>query len=168
MVYRLAGVYKSRIDEIRPFLPGATVVEEPDQIVLRLSNTVPDVANADVRAMPAGFYVHWWSTHESFDRYLAASDPRLAAIEEQEVRNLLFSNIERWTSDMHERDVYVDFGRKNGLLTTGRYRLVPFSASPALAVELILDGLDQIARYRERIESTVRTQALAHAAQRAA
>ena len=168
MVYRLAGVYKSRIDEIRPFLPGATVMEEPDQIVLRLSNNVPDAANADVRAMPAGFYVHWWSTQASFDRFLVGVDPILASIDEQEIRNLLFSHIERWTADFHERDVYVDFGRKTGLLTTGRYRLVPFSASPALAVELILEGLDQIVRYRGRIESTVKAQLLVHVAQRAA
>lgn len=168
MVYRLAGVYKSRIDEIRPFFPGATVVEEPDQIVLRLSNNQTDGAEADVRAMPAGFYVHWWSTHEGIDRFLVGNDPILSAIDEQEIRNLLFSNIERWTADLHQRDVYVDFGRKTGLLTTGRYRLVPFSASPSLAVELILEGLELIVQYRARIESTLRAQLLAHIAERAA
>jgi hypothetical protein len=145
MVYRIAGVYRRRIDEILPFFDKAELREEPDDTVLVLPPATPDGPGAEVRAMPAGFYVHW-------------SARRRLPIEEQTRRDQVFANLGRWTEPLYQREMYADFGRKSGELTVGRFRLVPFAANPALSVRLIEEGLAEVAAYADRVAETVEAQ----------
>ncbi len=142
MVYRIAGVYRRRIDEILPFFDKAELREEPDETVLVLPPTSPDGPGAEVRAMPAGFYVHWFAR-------------RHLSIDDQEERNQVFAHLGRWTEPLAQREMYADFGRKTGDLTVGRFRLVPFAANPALSVRLIEEGLEEVAVYRDRVEAAI-------------
>lgn len=146
MVYRIAGVYRRRIDEILPFFPNAEVREEADETVMYLDPAEPDGVGAEVRAMPAGFYVHWYarSTVEGTD---------------QATRDRIYANLGRWTEPLYEREMYADFNRKTGALTVGRFRLIPFAAFPALSARLIEDGLAEVRTYRGRVEATIRDQA---------
>src|SRR5579884_4306384 len=142
MVYRIAGVYRRRIDEILPFFDKAELREEPDDMVLVLPPAAPDGPSAEVRAMPAGFYVHWFAK-------------RRLPIDDQKQRDQVFANLGRWTERLYQREMYADFGRKTGELTVGRFRLVPFAANPALSVRLIEEGLDEVAAYRDDVAAAV-------------
>jgi hypothetical protein len=151
MVYRISDVYRRRIDEIAPFFRGAELREEADETVLIIpSGAAPDAPRAEIRAMPAGFYVHWTATKARFDRAIGSQMP------EQDLRNALFAHIATWTEPISKRESYADFNRKTGDLAVGRYRLVPFAANPALSVRLIEEGIEEIAAYRDRVEATVR------------
>lgn len=145
MVYRIAGVYRRRIDEIMPFFDRAELREEPDETVMLLNPTAPGEPGAEIRAMPAGFYVHWF-TRGPID------------VGDQERRNQVFANLGRWTEGLVQREMYADFGRKSGELSVGRFRLVPFAAKPALSARLIEEGLDEVRLYRGRVESAIRDQ----------
>jgi hypothetical protein len=153
MVYRIAGVYRRRIDEIRPFFDHAEVREEPDETVMLLSPASPGGPGAEIRAMPAGFYVHWYAK-------------KSVGIEDQEQRNTVFANLGRWTEQLYQREMYADFGRKSGDLTVGRFRLVPFAANPALSARLIEEGLDEVRVYRDRVDATIRDKLSKLAAER--
>lgn len=145
MVYRIAGVYRRRIDEIMPFFDNAELREEADETVMLLNATAPGAPAAEIRAMPAGFYVHWYAR-------------RPIDLPDQAQRSLVFANLGRWTEALAEREMYADFGRKTGELTVGRFRLVPFAANPALSARLIEEGLDEVRVYRDRVEATIRNQ----------
>ena len=88
MVYRIAGVYRRRIDEILPFFPKAEVREEADETVMYVDPSEPDGVGAEVRAMPAGFYVHWYAKTST-------------GIADQETRNTVFANMGRWTDPLY-------------------------------------------------------------------
>jgi hypothetical protein len=145
MVYRIAGVYRRRIDEILPFFPNAEVREEADETVMVVDPAEPDGVGAEVSAMPAGFYVHWHAK-TSLD------------IADQELRNTVFANMGRWTEALYLREMYADFGRKSGELTVGRFRLVPFAADPGLSARLIAEGLGEVRVHRDRVERVIREQ----------
>src|ERR1041385_8189346 len=99
MVYRIAGVYRRRIAELLPFSDNAPLREEPHDTVLVLPPATPDGASAEVRAMPAGFYVHWFAR-------------KRLPIEDQEQRNQVFMHLGRWSESLYQREMYADFGRK--------------------------------------------------------
>src|SRR5947209_3128760 len=98
MVYRIAGVYRRRIDEILPFYDRAELREEPDDTILVLPPTAPGEPGAEVRAMPAGFYVHWFAR-------------RALGIDDQKARDQVFTHLGRWTDSLYQREMYADFGR---------------------------------------------------------
>lgn len=140
MVYRVTGVFRRRIDEIAPYFPGAELVEEPNDTVLR---SLGKDSSVEVRSTPPGFYIHWWSSH-------------VGLISDQAQRDIVFTNIGRWTEELYQKERYVDFGRKSGDLTVGHYRLLPYAADPALSARLIDEGLHEIVAYRQRVEAIVR------------
>src|SRR5205085_10550419 len=134
-----------RIDELRPYFDGAELIEEPDTEVLRLLASQPGGASMEARASAPGFYVHWWSAHPAADRSLGVS-----GLDEQALRNIVFTNIGRWTDDLYQNERYVDFGRKTGDLTVGHYHLIPYAADPALSARLIDEGADEVITDRVR------------------
>jgi hypothetical protein len=151
MVYRVTGVFRRRIDELMPFFPDATLIEEPDTEVLRLNAKQPGGGNVEVRGSAPGFYIHWWSSHPAADRELGAT-----GLEEQERRGIIFTNIGRWTDDLYQKEWYVDFSRTSGDLTVGHYRLFPYAADPALSARVIAQGIDEIVTARQRAEGVIR------------
>ena len=151
MVYRVTGVFRRRIDELRPYFPDAELVDEPDTEVLRSLAREPGGGNVEVRASAPGFYVHWWSAHPAADRSFGVT-----GLDEQELRNIVFTNIGRWTDDLYQNERYVDFGRKTGDLTVGHYHLIPYAADPALSARLIAEGADEVITDRVRVEAIVR------------
>ena len=151
MVYRVTGVFRRRIDELMPFFRGAELIEQPDTEVLRLVAAEPTGGSFEVQASAPGFYIHWWSSRPAADKALG-----VAGLDEQELRNIVFTNIGRWTEDLYQKERYVDFSRKTGDLVVGHYRLLPYAADPALSARLIAEGLDQIVDYRERVEGVLR------------
>ena len=151
MVYRVTGVFRRRIDELLPYFPDAELIEEPDTEVLRRLAGAPGGGNMEVRASAPGFYAHWWSAHPAADRSFG-----LTGLDEQELRNIVFTNIGRWTDDLYQKERYVDFGRKTGDLTVGHYRLIPYAADPALSARLIAEGADEVVTDRMRVEAIVR------------
>lgn len=163
MVYRIAGVYRHRIDEILPYFRGATIREDPDETIMLIPPTEPEGAQAEVRAMPAGFYVHWWAERRGLDGRLAG-----VARDDAALRELIYTHIARWTSELYEREMYADFSRKTGDLVVGRFRLVPFAADPGLSARLIDEGLREVSVYRDRVEELVRTSVSAMATERPA
>ena len=162
MVYRVTGVFRRRIDELRPYFADAELVEEPDSEVLRVLAGEPGGGNMEVRASAPGFYVHWWSARPSADRLFG-----LDGLEEQELRNIVFTNIGRWTDDLYQKERYVDFGRKTGDLTVGHYHLIPYAADPALSARLLAEGADEVITDRARVEAIVRERLLKLVAERA-
>jgi hypothetical protein len=162
MVYRVTGVFRRRIDELRPYFRDAELIEEPDTEVLRLLAREPGGGSLEVRASAPGFYVHWWSAHPAADRSLGP-----AGLEEQELRNIVFTNIGRWTDDLYQKERYVDFSRKTGDLTVGHYHLIPYAADPALSARLIAEGADEVVTDRLRVEAIVRERLLKLVAERA-
>ena len=151
MVYRVTGVFRRRIDELLPYFPSAELIEEPDTEVLRVLAREPGGGSMEVRASAPGFYVHWWSSHPAADRSLG-----VAGLEEQELRNIVFTNIGRWTDDLYQRERYVDFSRKNGDLTVGHYHLLPYAADPGLSARLLAEGVDEVVSDRVRVETILR------------
>ena len=151
MVYRVTGAFRRRIDELRPYFANAELVEEPDTEVLRVLAAEPGGGNMEVRASAPGFYEHWWSAHPAADRSFG-----LTGLDEQELRNIVFTNIGRWTDDLYQRERYVDFGRKTGDLTVGHYHLIPYAADPGLSARLIAEGADEVITDRVRVEAIVR------------
>jgi hypothetical protein len=151
MVYRVTGAFRRRIDELMPYFPGAELIEEPDTEVLRVPASKPGGGNLEVRASAPGFYVHWWSSHPAADRSFG-----LKGLDEQELRNIVFANIGRWTDDLYQKERYVDFGRKTGDLTVGHYHLIPYAADPALSARLIAEGIDEVVADRARVEAILR------------
>jgi hypothetical protein len=162
MVYRVTGVFRRRIDELRPYFPGAELIEEPDTEVLRALAREPGGGSLEVRASAPGFYVHWWSAHPAADRSFAH-----AGLDGEELRNIVFTNIGRWTDDLYQKERYVDFGRKTGDLTVGHYHLIPYAADPALSARLIAEGADEVITDRVRVEAIVRERLLKLVAERA-
>ena len=151
MVYRVTGAFRRRIAELLPFFPGGQLIEEPDTELLRLASSAPLGGNAEVRASAPGFYIHWWSSHPRADRDLGIS-----GLEEQELRNIVFTNIGRWTDDQYKKERYVDFSRKSGDLTVGSYHLFPYAADPGLSARVIAEGVDEIVTHRQRVEGVLR------------
>ena len=151
MVYRVTGVFRRRIDELRPYFAGAELIEEPNTEVLRALAREPGGGNMEVRASAPGFYVHWWSTHPAADRSFG-----VAGVEEQELRNIVFTNIGRWTDDLYQKERYVDFGRKSGDLAVGHYHLIPYAADPALSARLLAEGADEVVADRARVEAILK------------
>jgi hypothetical protein len=143
MVYRVTGVFRRRIDEILPYFRHAEVVEEPNDTLLRIRSADPLAGSVEVRSSPPGFYVHWWTAHPGL-------------VETQEQRDIVFSNIGRWTEELYQKERYVDFGRKSGDLTVGHYGLLPYAADPALSARLIDEGMAEIVGYRTRVEAILR------------
>ena len=162
MVYRVTGVFRRRIDELRPYFAGAELIEEPDTELLRVLAGQAGGGSVEVRASAPGFYVHWWSTHPAADRSFG-----VAGLEEQELRNIVFTNIGRWTDDLYQKERYVDFGRKSGDLAVGHYHLIPYAADPALSARLIAEGADEVVTDRLRVEAIVRERLLKLVAERA-
>lgn len=163
MVYRITGVYRRRIDEIHPYFPDAEIVDEAEETVLRLVGRDPRDASVEVRAQPPGFYIHWWTAHPAADRALT-----VAGIEGQELRDIVFTRIGRWTEELYHRERHVDFSRKTGALTVEHYHLFPYAADPALSARVIADGLVDVVADRERVEAILRDRLSALAAERAA
>jgi hypothetical protein len=151
MVYRVTGAFRRRIDELRPYFPGGELIEEPETELLRMPAGEPGGGHLEVRASAPGFYVHWWSSHPAVDRSLG-----VMGLDEQELRNIVFNNIGRWTDDLYQKERYVDFGRKTGDLTVGHYHLIPYAADPALSARLIGEGLDEVVADRARVEAILR------------
>jgi hypothetical protein len=162
MVYRVTGVFRRRIDELRPYFEGAELIEEPDTEVLRVLAGEPDGANVEVRASAPGFYVHWWSTHPAADRSFG-----VAGLDEQELRNIVFTSIGRWTDELYQKERYVDFGRRSGDLVVGHYHLLPYAADAALSARLIAEGADAVITDRRRVEAIVRERLSTLVAERA-
>ena len=151
MVYRVTGVFRRRIDELLPYVPNAELIEEPETELLRLAAAEPGRGNTEVRASAPGFYVHWRSSHPGADRALGVS-----GLDEVELRNIVFTNIGRWTDDLYQKERYVDFNRKTGDLVVGHYQLLPYAADPALSARLIAQGADDVVLQRERVEALLR------------
>jgi hypothetical protein len=151
MVYRVTGVFRRRIDELRPYFPHAELIEEPDTELLRMLASETGAANLEVRASAPGFYAHWWSATPAADRNLGVT-----GLDEQELRNIVFTNIGRWTDELYQKERYVDFGRKTGDLTVGHYHLLPYAADPALSARLIAEGADRVVADRVRVEAILR------------
>ena len=162
MVYRVTGVFRRRIDELRPYFADAELIEEPDTEVLRALASQPGGGSVEVRASAPGFYVHWWSAHPAADRSFAVD-----GLDEQELRNIVFTNIGRWTDELYQKERYVDFGRKSGDLTVGHYHLLPYAADPALSARLIAEGAEEVVTDRARVEAIVRERLLKLLAERA-
>jgi hypothetical protein len=151
MVYRVTGVFRRRIDELLPYFHDAELIEEPESELLRVLSREPGGANMEVRGSAPGFYVHWWSARPAADRSFDAT-----GLGEQELRNIVFTNIGRWTDVMYQKERYVDFSRKTGDLTVGHYHLIPYAADPALSARLIAEGADEVVTDRVRVEAIVR------------
>jgi hypothetical protein len=162
MVYRVTGVFRRRIEELRPYFPGAELIDDPDTEVLRMLAPTAGGGNTEVRASAPGFYVHWWSSHPAADRSFG-----VVGLDEQEVRNIVFTNIGRWTDDLYQKERYVDFGRKTGDLTIGHYHLLPYAADPGLSARLIAEGAEEVVSARLRVEATLRDRLAKLAAERA-
>ena len=152
MVYRITGVFRRRIDEILPYFPDAEVVDEPQETVLRLVSTDPCGASVEVRAQPPGFYIHWWTAYPALDRELAS-----VGIEGQELRDIVFTRIGRWTDELYSQERHVDFSRKTGDLTVEHYHLFPYAADPALSARVIGDGLANVVAYRDKVVAILRS-----------
>jgi len=151
MVYRVTGAFRRRIDELRPYFANAVLVEEPDTELLRVLSDQPGDGSMEVRASAPGFYAHWWSSHPAADRSFG-----LTGLDEQELRNIVFTNIGRWTDDLYQRERYVDFNRRSGDLTVGHYHLLPYGADPALSARLLAEGIDDVVADRLRVEAILR------------
>ena len=136
MVYRIAGVYRRRIDEIRPSFQDAELIEDADETHLRIAGD----PGADISATPAGFYIHWWSEKAGF-------------APEQATRDKLFAKMATWIAELRDDTMYADVSRKSGTLIVGRRRLVPFAADPDLSARLIREGLGEVTALRDRVSA---------------
>ncbi len=142
MVYRIAGLHRTRIDELRPFFTEARVVEDAE--VASLVVEVDDGRDGlSVEATPTGYYVHWWSR-----RPLAGSG---------DARERVYRNLRGWTGDLAATEAYADLDRTDGDLTIGRRRLIPYPASARLAASIIRDGLDDVVALRESVARLIAT-----------
>lgn len=159
MVYRIAGVYRRRIDEIRPHFPDAQIVEDADETVLRITPRNPGDVGIDARATPAGFYIHWWSTRPGFAAGVQA--PNLDAATKS---HALFAKLGTWTAELNDAQMYANYDRKSDELVVGRYRLFPFAADPDLSARVIREGMDEASRLRRRVEEHVTSRLVAAAA----
>lgn len=162
MVYRIAGVYRRRIDEILPYLPQAEIREEVDDYFVCLNAAEPQGASAEIRTTPAGFYVHAWTSHPAIDL-----DLNISGMQPEDIRNVTFANIGRWSDELTTLEAYADINRKTGDLTVGRYHLIPFAADPRLSVEMIREELEGILAFRQRVEDLLRERLTEEATKRA-
>lgn len=150
MVYRIAGVYRRRIDEIRPHFPDAELIEGSDETMLLVNPPSVDGAGAEIRATPAGFNIHWWSANPSF-----VDNLRAPGYESKALRQIIYSRLGAWSAELNDNRVYADFNRQTGALIVGQYRLFPFAADPDLSARVIRQGLADAEALRRRVERLI-------------
>ncbi|MBM4416761.1 MAG: hypothetical protein FJ033_00360 [Chloroflexi bacterium] len=142
MVYRIAGLHRTRIDELRPFLTEARVVEDAEvaSLVVEMGGGRDGLS---VEATATGYYVHWWSR-----RLL----PGIG-----DTRDRVYRNLRAWTGELAATEAYADLDRTGGDLTVGRRRLIPYPALARLAANIIRGGLDDVVALRESVERLIAT-----------
>ncbi|TAK24730.1 MAG: hypothetical protein EPO26_05825 [Chloroflexota bacterium] len=147
MVYRISGLHRRRIDEIHPFFPGAALIEESDDAVLRVDPTTAS-GGIEIRATPTGYYNHWWSSRPVFSATLGDGD-------EAKRRGAIFAGIGAWLAQLGDATLYADFNRDTGDLVVGRYQLFPYAASAGLSARIARDGAIDIIGQRKKVESLI-------------